>query len=249
MRALVRAVPASFARALAEAPPDQPIDVERARKQHAAYMAALLGLGCQVERLPPDDRFPDSCFVEDCAVVAGGVALITRPGAESRRGEVDAVADGLRDLRQERMTEPATLDGGDCLRLGRTFFVGLSSRTNRAGVDRLAAAFPDHRVVPVDMPPHVLHLKSVCSPLGGDRVLLAKGTLDPATFAPAEVLVVPRSERHASNAVSIGDGVLIASGAPATRALCERRGLRVLDVDTSEMRKADGALTCLSILF
>src|SRR5262249_57107560 len=119
MLALVRAVPNSFARALARRAPDPPIDVDRARAQHAAYVAALREIGLGIVTVPADDACPDCCFVEDTVVVAGGVALLTRPGAPSRRGEVDAVARAL-DGRIElaRTDPPATVDGGDCLRLG-----------------------------------------------------------------------------------------------------------------------------------
>jgi dimethylargininase len=252
--ALVRGVPASFDRALAAHRPDPPIDVDRARRQHDAYAAALEALGVTVERLPADDALPDSCFVEDVAVAAGGVALITRPGASSRRGEVDAVAAALarharreRLERLERMEAPATLDGGDCLRVGRRFYVGVSRRTSLEGIARLARAFPDHEVIPVEVPAGVLHLMSVCSPLPGGRVLLAEGTLDPARLPGAEVVLVPRAEAHAANAVAIGDGVLAAAGAPRCREVLAALGLRVIEVDTSELRKADGALTCLSV--
>ena len=140
MIALTRAVPSTFAQATTEAPADPPIDVVVARVQHRAYGIALAALGLEVVEVATDDRFPDACFVEDCAVVAEGVALITRSGAATRRGEVDAVAEalarhaGLQQL--HRMVGPATLDGGDCLRIGRTLYVGLSGRTNAGGVAR-----------------------------------------------------------------------------------------------------------------
>jgi dimethylargininase len=248
VKALVREVPSSFARALAAHPPDPPIDVARARAQHAAYVAALAELGATIVRLPADEDHPDCCFVEDTAVVAGGVALATRPGAPSRRGEVDAVAVALGDfVVVRRVQAPGTLDGGDVLRVGRTFFAGASARSNAAGLEALAAAFPYHRVEAVAVPAGVLHLKSVCSAAADDLVLVAEGTVDPARFG-VPAIVVPAGEAHAANAVALPAGVLVAAGAPRTRALLEARGLRVLEVDTSEMRKADGALTCLSIL-
>jgi len=249
--ALVRAVPASFERALSAAPPDPPIDLARARAQHADYVAALAAAGADVTALAADDACPDCCFVEDAAVVIGDAALVTRPGAPSRRAEVDAVASALAaHVEIHRMESPATLDGGDCLRLGRTIYVGQSTRTNREGIESLAA-FARKRgveVVAVAMPAGVLHLKSVCSPLSGDLVLLAPDTIPPATFRAARVILTPPIEAHASNAVAVGETVLVAAGAPATRDLLEAAGLRVIPLDTSEMRKADAALTCLSIL-
>jgi dimethylargininase len=249
--AITRGVPASFAQALAAVPPPEPIDVAVARAQHEAYRAALAELGARVVVLDADEAHPDCVFVEDTAVIAAGLAVITRPGAPSRRGEVDAVAAALADLATVvRMDAPATLDGGDCLRLGRTIYVGRSARTNEAGVAALEAAFEllGVRVVPVAMPADVLHLKCVCSPLGDDRVLLARGTIPAETFAGAHVIWVPPDERYAANAVAVGDGVIIADGFPATRELLERAGLRTIAVACSEVRKADGSLTCQSLV-
>ena len=247
---LVRAVADSFVRALVATPPERPIDVARARVQHAEYVSALGRLGAEVVALPADQACPDCCFVEDTAVVAAGVALLTRPGAPSRRDEVPGVAAALAGRCElVRMEAPATLDGGDCLRAGHTFYVGRSRRTNAEGIAWLAAAFGPRgfRVVPVELPAGVLHLKSVCSPLGDDRVLVAED-VPPATFAGLRAIVVPAEEAHAANAVVVGGGAVVAAGCPRTQSLVEAEGFRTLAVDTSEMRKADGALTCLSIV-
>jgi len=255
MIALTRRIPSTFADATTEIRPDPPIEVERARGQHAAYVRALSGLGFDVIELDTDDRFPDACFVEDCAVLAGGVALITRSGAASRRGEVEPVAEALGRASVleaiHRMEAPATLDGGDCMLVGRTMFVGLSGRTNREGVARATEVFGSRgiRVVPVPLTEiGVLHLKCVCSPLDAERVLLADETIPRETFAGLDVVPVPREEAYAANCVAHAGGVLVSAGFPATRAILEQRGLRVVPLDTSEIRKADGALTCLSIL-
>ncbi len=249
--ALVREVSRSFASAISAVPPDPRIDVTRARAQHEAYAAALAGLGLEVVRLPADEACPDCCFVEDTVVVGDDVAVLTRPGAPSRRGEVDVVAAALA-ARVElfRMDQPATLDGGDVLRLGKTFYVGMSERSNSAGVAYLRDVFGPrgYSVVPVAMPPGVLHLKTVCSPLSDDLVLVAEGTLPAGTFGPAHTLVVPRSEAPAANAVAFGRAALVASDGPLTAALVAASGFRVVPVDTSKLRKADGALTCLSVL-
>jgi dimethylargininase len=247
MRALIRGVPASFANALSANP--VPIDVELARVQHAAYRAALEASGAPVIEIPADDAHPDCCFIEDTAVVANGIALVPRLGAPSRRGEIRAVATALEaHARVLHMDEPATLDGGDCMRLGRTIYVGRSARTNAAGIARLAEVFEPHglRVVAIDLPAHVLHLKCVCSPLG-DRILLAEGSLDRALF-DAEIVTVPASETYAANAVTIGAHVVIADGFPRTREAIEHAGFTPHPVPTSEVRKADGSLTCQSIL-
>jgi dimethylargininase len=244
-------VPTSFARALSIAPPDPPIDVDRARAQHLGYLAALEASGLVIIRMADDDSCPDCCFVEDTAVIAGGVALMTRPAMDSRRGEIAAVASALADhCELAAMESPATLEGGDCLRLGRTIFVGISARSNAAGAARLREVFAPrgYRVVTVEVPDGLLHLKSACSGAGGDRVLIAEGTVHGAWFAGAEVLVVPAAESFAANIIEHRGTALVAAGAPRTRELLEAAGVRTLEVDTSELRKADGALTCLSLV-
>jgi len=234
-------VPDSFVRALASSP--VALDVAVAREQHAAYVAGLLWLGLEVVRVEPDEDCPDCCFIEDTAVVAGGVALVSNPGALSRRGEVEPVARALAaHCRVLRTEAPATFDGGDCLRAGGALLVGLSSRTNAAGVERLRQVFG--RATGVPMPPGLLHLKSWCSPLDDDRALAVEGLELPGV----QVIRVPREEAPASNVVAWREAALMPPGAPRTRERLEAAGFRTLEVDTSELRKADGALTCLSIL-
>jgi dimethylargininase len=250
-RALTRSIPASYASALAATPPDPPIDVALARLQHAAYRDGLASLGLEVITLDADERFPDCVFIEDTALVAGGVALITRSGAPSRRGEVEAVAPALaRFVEVVPLSEPATLDGGDCMRVGRVIYVGRSARTNAAGVAAVRDVFTPrgYTVVEVAMPPEVLHLKCVCSPLGDDRILLAEGSLPPSIFPGTRIVWVPAAETYAANAVAYGDGVLMSAGFPRAHAAAEAAGLRVIPIAATEMRKADGSLTCMSIL-
>ncbi|HEY5926532.1 MAG TPA: arginine deiminase family protein [Kofleriaceae bacterium] len=250
MIALTRSVPESFASALCAAAPNEVIDVDRARRQHAAYREALAACGAEVVELPVADALADSCFVEDTAVVAAGVALITHPGAPSRRAETAATAEALA-TRYElmHMTELATLDGGDCMRVGRTIFVGRSARTNAAGIARLVEVFEPRgiRVVAIDMP-NVLHLKCVCAPLGDDRITLADGTIPRAAFGDIDVVAIPAAESYAANVLAIGDRVLAADGFPRSHDALTRAGFDVTPLATTEFRKADGALTCLSIL-
>jgi len=249
MIAITRDVPDTFARALAKTPAT--IDVVAARAQHAGYRRALAEAGLTVVHLAADDATPDCCFVEDTAVVAGGVALITCPGAPSRRAEVEAVAVALAAyMPTERMQAPATLDGGDCMLVGTTLYVGRSARTNEAGVARLSDVMHPRgvRVVAVEMPLEILHLKCVCSSLG-DRVLLAEGTIDPAVFGDVAIVTAPAEDLFAANAVAVGDRVLAAADSVRTHAALRAAGYQVIPVATPEMRKADGALTCLSIVF
>ena len=249
VRALLRSIPGSFANALSAVPPDPPIDPALGRLQHAAYRAALEASGAQVEVLAADEACPDCCFIEDAAVVFNGVALIARSGAPSRRPEAVAVAAALgRTHELIRMKEPATLDGGDCMRVGRNLYVGRSARTNAEGIAQLARAFPALRVVPVELPANVLHLKCVCSPLGDDRIALCEQSIPAKTFE-ASALWIPADELYASNLVAVGRHAVVAEGYPRTLELLGREGFTVHPVPVSEVRKADGSLTCQSILF
>jgi dimethylargininase len=247
MVAIVRKVSGSFAKALSASPPDQPIDITIAREQHAEYRGALERGGRHVRVVAADDSCPDCCFIEDTAVIAGSVALVTRPGAPSRQAECEPVAKMLAPMVEVvRMEAPATLDGGDCMRVGKTIFVGRTARTNAAGIARLKEVFGDHTIVPVALPDHVLHLKCICAPLGDDRITLVEGTPRDA-FAGLDVVEIPRAEAYAANVLALGKTVLVARGYPRT---AERLAadFEVITLDTSEFRKADGSLTCLSLL-
>jgi dimethylargininase len=252
VKALVRCIPDSFPKALSAAVPDPPIDVARARAQHQAYRAALEAMGVTVKVLPALESTPDCCFVEDTAVIADGLAVITRPGAPSRRAETEAIAAALKgQVELVEMTEPATLDGGDVMRVGKTFFVGTSARTNAEGMKQLGEAFAARGfgVVPVALPADILHLKCVCSPLGDGRVLLAENGVPPSVFDGLQLVRVPASEKDAANVVSIGTQVVLPEEFPRTRELLAREGFRLHPVPTTEVRKADGALTCQSLVF
>ncbi|MCA1828050.1 MAG: dimethylarginine dimethylaminohydrolase family protein [Myxococcales bacterium] len=247
--ALLRSVPSSFAGALSAVRPDPPIDVALARAQHDAYRRALEACGASVDVLEADEACPDCVFIEDTAVIGDGVALIARSGAPSRRAETPAVAGALErhGFRVVQMTAPGTLDGGDCMRVGRSLYVGRSPRTNAEGIAQLTRAFPQLRVVPVDLPAGVLHLKCVCSPLGNDRIALAEDSIPAAVF-DAEIVWVPADEKYASNLVAVGAHAVVAEGFPRTHDALARAGFSLHPVPVSEARKADGSLTCQSIV-
>jgi dimethylargininase len=172
--------------------------------------------------------------------------LITRPGAPSRRAETPAIADALRaHVELVTMEQPATLDGGDCMRVGDTIYVGRSASTNAAGIARLAEVFG--KVVAIDVPPGILHLKCVCSPLDEQRILLADDSLAPSLF-DAQVVRIPVEETYAANAVAIGKHIIVADGFPRTHEALDRAGFTLHPVPTSEVRKADGSLTCQSLI-
>jgi dimethylargininase len=249
--ALTRPVPDSVASCELTHQARVPIDVDVARAQHAEYERALEALGCEVRPLPAADDYPDSVFVEDTAIVLDELAVITRPGAISRRGEIVAIAAELsRYRRLEWVSEPATVDGGDVLRLDRTLYVGVGSRTNEAGVAQLLEIVQpfeyDVRAVRVT---ECLHLKSAVTELGPDLVLLNPDWVDPSAFAHHRRIEVDPLEPTAANVLRIGETVLCASSYERTRRRIEAAGIGQRSIDGSELAKAEGGLTCCSLIF
>lgn len=228
--------------------PRQEIDFKKAIEQHAAYEACLASLGAHVISLPADPKYPDSVFVEDPVVVLDEVAVIARPGAASRRGETASIAEALASYRGPHFVrEPATLEGGDVLRAGKTLYVGVSQRTNRAGLDALSeiAHHLGYNVVPVTVG-SCLHLKTACSLLPDNRMLIHRAWIDSAAIDAA---FIEAPEPWSANVLSIGDTVLVSASAPQTADFLEREGYQVRVLDISEFEKAEGGLTCLSLLF
>lgn len=249
--ALVRPPGPSYALATRGDP--APIDVARARAEHAACVDGLRWLGFEVVVLPADERFPDGCFVEDQALVVGRRALSLRSGHAARRAEAASVAAALAGLGVEVASmdgAPGVVDGGDVLQVGRTLLVGRSDRTDDDGRRALQRAFPELEVRPIEVPGGTLHLKCVCSSPVRGLVLVADGTLPPSAFAGlgAEVVVTPAEEAWAANAVGEGERVLVGAGHPRVAAALSARGLQVRTVDAREIRRGDGSLTCLSVL-
>lgn len=219
-----------------------------ARRQHAAYVAALEEAGLAVEVLPALPGHPDACFVEDAAVLVPGLAVITRPGAPSRRGEEETVAAALADLEQVRLAAPATLDGGDVLVAEGTCWIGLSERTNADGARALAAALVPRGYTCITVPVGAcLHLKSDVNHVGGRRLLTTRSFVDHPAFRGWETLRVPEEEAYAANVLLVGGTLLVPAGYPRTRALLDTLGLPVHELEMSEFRKVDGGLTCLSL--
>ena len=248
--ALVRGIPGSFDRCIKPERDPRPIDVPLARQQHRRYCEILSDLGWTVLWMPPDEEQPDCPFVEDTAVVADGKALITRPGAESRRGEVLATAEVLGHfLDLTRMEAPATLDGGDVLRVDDTIFVGRTDRTNDAGIRTLTEwAGESWTVVPVELS-GALHLKTIVNALNDERVVISGEGVDPAVFSGRQVLKVPREEAARLSFLPLGDRVLLPLDCPETGKLFQKEGFTLIPLDISEIRKAQAGLTCMSVLF
>jgi dimethylargininase len=250
--ALTRPVPESLAHCELTHLARTPIDLERAAAEHRQYEEVLVSLGCTVRRVPRADELPDSVFVEDMAIVLDEVAVITRPGAASRRPERAAVAAVLSDYRPlQSIAAPGTLDGGDVLRLGRVLYVGLSTRTNEDGAHQLArhAAPFGYSVVCLETA-RCLHLKSAVTALDSGRVLCNPDWIDTARFrdTAVDVLNVDASEPHAANVLRIGQSVVCAASYERTAADLRARGYNVSTVDVSELAKAEAGVTCCSLI-
>jgi dimethylargininase len=249
-RALVREIPDSFTRALSARGASSSIDVALAREQHALYREALQS--SQTIVVPADEESPDCVFVEDTAVILGNhhKAILTRPGAPSRQRETSAIASALAPyLDLLRMEAPATLDGGDVMYLKGRFYVARSARTNADGIEMLRHWCGRDAVLPVGLPTGVLHLKCVVSPIDQETILLADDSLSPQLFPGIEILRVPKEETYAANAVACGSHVVCAAEYPRTIDLLAAAGRDPRPVPTTEVRKADGSLTCQSLLW
>jgi dimethylargininase len=249
--AVVRGVPPSINECELTHLERQPIDLERAEHQHAAYVRLLRDLGLEVVEIPADPDFPDCCFVEDVAVVLDEAAILTLPGAASRRGETPAVSEALgRFRRVVRIEAPATLEGGDVLAVGRTLFVGLSARTNRAGIEQLRALVEPlgYRVLAVPVL-GCLHLKSAVTALDDEHVLANPGWIDLGPLTGLEIVPVDSREPGAANVLRVRETIVSHPGFPRTLDLLRERGYSVRPLDVSEFIKAEAALTCKSLLF
>mgnify|MGYP001765183425 CR=1 FL=1 len=228
------------------------INVAMAHLQHIDYIAGLQAMGVNVIELPAEPALPDSVFVEDTVLLFDELAVMTRPGALSRRAEVASIEAAFRKYRDviERIVEPGTLDGGDVLRIGKRVFVGLSQRSNQAAIGQLTDILKPYgyRVTAVPMQ-ECLHLKSAVTALSDDTVLINPDWVDSTYFSAYRQIRIAESEPHAANVVRVDAGILMPSNFPQTRALIEAAGFRVQAVDVSELQKAEGAVTCCSVLF
>jgi dimethylargininase len=228
-----------------------PIDVDVARAQHAAYERALADAGCTIVRVEAAPELPDAVFIEDAAVVFDEVAIVTRPGAVSRRAETAAVAGAIGRYRPLRFIEPpATVDGGDVLTIARDVFVGVSSRTNAAAVGQMQAILEPYgyRVHAVSAA-GCLHLKSAVTALADDRLLLNGAWAARGQFGAFGLVEVDPLEPAAANIVRAGRELVYPDAFPRTRERIERAGFSVRAVDVSELAKAEGAVTCCSLIF
>ncbi len=250
MIALMREVSPQLARCELSFLERVPIDAQRARRQHAQYAAELAALGCSLGWLAPLPEQADGVFVEDTAVVLPGVAVITRPGAASRRAEVESTAAALAPHRElRRITEPGTLEGGDVVHIGRTLYVGTSGRTNAEGIRQMAAALGPfgYEVRAVGMR-DCLHLKSAVTFIAPDLLLVNPAWVDAEDFGRNTPIVVDEREAFAANSLTVAGVTLLSAAFPRTAQRLESAGVRIRVLDVSELQKAEAALTCMSLM-
>ena len=227
---------------------------EKALEQHAAYIETLKSLGVEVTVLPADEDYPDSCFVEDPALLTKHCAVITNPGAASRKGETAAIEPAVAKFYPSdkiyHITDPGTLEGGDVMMCGDTFYVGLSDRTNEEGIRQLGEILGKYGCKVIAVPlAEVLHLKTGVVYLENGTMLAAGEFLDKPELAGYKKIPVPEDEAYAGNCIWVNGTVIVPEGYPKTKAAIEAAGYKTVTCDTSEYRKLDGGLSCLSLRF
>ena len=230
--------------------PRERIDPHLAFRQHEAYCRTLRQMGAAVEVLPPEEAFPDSVFIEDNAIILDELAVVTSMGAPSRQGEPALLLPVLARYRRfVTISPPATIEGGDVLRVGKRLYVGVSTRTNRAGVEalRMIAEPLGYDVTPVETR-SCLHLKTACASLDDETLLVNPDWLDSDALKSFRLLHVPAEEPFGANVLRLPGGMLVQGSSPLTLALIETRGYAATCVDLSEFSKADAGPTCLSLL-
>ncbi|MHA2334172.1 MAG: dimethylarginine dimethylaminohydrolase family protein [Candidatus Hodarchaeales archaeon] len=246
--ALVREPGDNFRGCISSHPLKHSVDVSLARQQHHRYCKVLVDIGLEVIHLPRDEQHPDSCFIEDNAIIHGRKALISRMGAESRRGEEIAVEELLQDyLDIKRTKSPATIDGGDVIHLPDHLISGLSQRTNMEGIKQ-AERWLEVEVETIT-DPNMIHLKSHVTYLSNDVMIATKRIAKHPVLENYTILFIPEKESYAANTLTINNTVLMANGYPQSKEIVSEAGFEVISLDMSEFQKCEGALTCLSLLF
>lgn len=253
-RAIIRPPGTNYAEGLTRVPLGTP-DHERARQQHAAYCEALERCGLELTQLKADERYPDSTFVEDTAVLIPAGAILTRPGAASRMGEVESIRETLSRLcpRIDTIQDPGTVDGGDVCEAGNHFFIGLSDRTNEAGAGQLAELLASYgytsSTVDIRNVKDILHLKSGLAYLGDNRLVVIEALANRREFRSYELVRVNGDEEYAANCVRVNDYVLVAAGYPLFDQTLRGAGYKTIALEMTEFQKMDGGLSCLSLRF
>jgi len=249
--AIVRPVPDSIGSCELTHLDRVPIDLDLARTQHEDYCRTLAALGCEVVTLPPLHAFPDSVFVEDPAIVLDELAILARSGAASRRGEVDSVGEALAAFRTCRRIEPpGCIDGGDVIQIGRRVFVGVSTRTNESARTQLRNMVEPlgYEVVDVTLV-DCLHLKTAASVISDEAILCNPLWVDPAAFAGASAIEIDPGEPFSGNVVRVGSTLVADSAWSGTNRRLQEAGCEVAEIHLGELSKAEGSVTCSSIVF
>jgi dimethylargininase len=250
-RAITRQLSPAIARCELTHLAREPIDYARAVAQHDAYLQLLASLGVSVTQLAPEPDLPDAVFIEDTAVVLDELAVLTHPGAPSRRAEIESVERALQAWRPiARIVAPGTLDGGDVLSVGRTVYVGLSSRSNLEGVEQLRRLLTpfDYQVKPVEVR-GCLHLKSALTAAHDSLLLINPAWCDPAAFGAYDCIETAADEPLGANVLRLEASVIVDAAFPRTTERLRERGVLVHTVNMSELAKAEGAVTCCSLVF
>lgn len=247
-KAIVRRPGSNFAKGITTSNPGNP-DFEKALEQHAAYCNALKRCGLEVTVLEADERYPDGCFVEDTAIINREVAVITRPGALSRRGEEAEISRVLSwHKNTEKIEPPGTLEGGDVLRMDNHYFIGISGRTNREGAGQLSSILSKYGYTSAEIEVRAgLHLKSDIAYLGQGNFI---STPEFSGIVPFKnIIILEQEEYYSANCLLVNDSLLIPKGFPKSKAKIADLGYDLVELEMSEFRKMDGGLTCLSLLF
>ncbi len=247
-QAIVRPPSNAFRRCISAHPEHHSLDLSLAQDQHAEYCRALSNLGLKLIRLPPNEKYPDSCFVEDTVVVHGNRGFITRFAESARRGEELAVAEVLKDYVDLGFArKPATIEGGDIIHLSDRLISGVTQRTNVKGVKQMSRWLGVESDIIEDS--SIIHLKSHVTYLGRKTIMVTKDFENHPVLQDFEKIVVPREEGYAANTLTIGKAVLMSQEHQRTQTLVAEAGLEIIPLDMSEFEKCEGALTCLSIIF
>jgi dimethylargininase len=253
-RAIVRPPGTNYADGLTRIELGAP-DYDRALRQHAAYCEALERCGLELTHLEADERYPDSTFVEDTSVLIPAGAILTRPGAASRLGEVESIKETVARLcsRVDSIQEPGTLDGGDVCKAGNHFFIGLSERTNEAGAGQLAELLTSYgytsSFVDIRNMKDILHLKSGLASLGDNRLVVIETLANREEFRGYELVRVNADEEYAANCVHVNDYLLVAARYPVFEQTLRGLGYETIALEMTEFQKMDGGLSCLSLRF
>lgn len=248
-KAVVRDISPSYKNCISDFPDHHLLNLNTAKSQHLAYINLLEELGLEIIKLEADMNYPDCCFVEDTAVIHKGNAVITHPGAESRRGEVGPIETILQQFKNiTRIGSPGTLEGGDIMHIpeNNLLICGDTTRTNIEGINQLATKLNcDTRVI---TDKEIVHLKSYVTYLGNQTILCTSKYLNHPVFSDFTKIIVPENETYAANSLTINDQLILPKGYPTTKQILKENGYDIYSLEMSEFQKCEGALTCLSLL-